>query len=175
MITSTGWLLIGVAVLVWPMGAAVRGAAGRNADRDLAVALDLAAAALRCGQPVGTALELAAPAAGGARRDRLLLVAGLLRLGADPDEAWRVVAADGALAPVARAAERSATSGIRLARGLETAADDLRAQLRAVAQARAHRVGVLMAGPLGLCFLPAFVCLGVAPVVIGLAGTGLVA
>ncbi|MGZ4553670.1 MAG: type II secretion system F family protein, partial [Mycobacteriaceae bacterium] len=26
------------------------------------------------------------------------------------------------------------------------------------------------AGPLGLCFLPAFMCLGVAPVVLGLAG-----
>ena len=28
---------------------------------------------------------------------------------------------------------------------------------------------VLVAGPLGLCFLPAFVCLGIVPVVIGLA------
>ena len=30
--------------------------------------------------------------------------------------------------------------------------------------------GVLIAGPLGLCFLPAFVCLGIVPVVAGLAG-----
>ena len=28
----------------------------------------------------------------------------------------------------------------------------------------------LIAGPLGLCFLPAFVCLGIIPVVAGLAG-----
>ena len=28
----------------------------------------------------------------------------------------------------------------------------------------------LIAGPLGLCFLPAFVCLGIVPVVAGLAG-----
>jgi hypothetical protein len=29
----------------------------------------------------------------------------------------------------------------------------------------------LIAGPLGLCFLPAFVCLGVVPVIAGLAGS----
>ena len=41
------------------------------------------------------------------------------------------------------------------------------------AHARAERAGVLVSGPLGLCFLPAFVCLGIVPVVIGLAGTTL--
>jgi hypothetical protein len=29
---------------------------------------------------------------------------------------------------------------------------------------------VLVAGPLGLCFLPAFLCLGIAPVIAGLVG-----
>jgi hypothetical protein len=29
---------------------------------------------------------------------------------------------------------------------------------------------VLISGPLGLCFLPAFVCLGIVPVIAGLAG-----
>ena len=38
------------------------------------------------------------------------------------------------------------------------------------AAAAAERASVLIAGPLGLCFLPAFVCLGVVPVVAGLAG-----
>ena len=36
--------------------------------------------------------------------------------------------------------------------------------------AAAERAGVLISGPLGLCFLPAFICLGIIPVVIGLAG-----
>jgi pilus assembly protein TadC len=39
-----------------------------------------------------------------------------------------------------------------------------------LAAAAAERAGVLIAGPLGLCFLPAFVCLGIVPVVVGLAG-----
>jgi hypothetical protein len=29
---------------------------------------------------------------------------------------------------------------------------------------------VLVAAPLGLCFLPAFVCLGIIPTVVGIAG-----
>ncbi|MDQ3055153.1 MAG: type II secretion system protein F, partial [Actinomycetota bacterium] len=34
---------------------------------------------------------------------------------------------------------------------------------------RAQRAGVALMAPLGLCFLPAFVCLGVVPVVVGIA------
>jgi pilus assembly protein TadC len=33
----------------------------------------------------------------------------------------------------------------------------------------AQRAGVLITVPLGLCFLPAFVCLGIVPVIAGLA------
>ncbi|NUT53875.1 MAG: secretion system protein, partial [Saccharothrix sp.] len=55
------------------------------------------------------------------------------------------------------------------------AAADLAAQARAEvadeAEARAQRAAVLVAGPLALCFLPAFLCLGVVPVVIGIVGS----
>ena len=138
-------------------------------DRALALTLDLIAAALRGGQPVSSALALAAPTAGPATATELTQVAGLLRLGADPVEAWRTLANDGVLAPVAQAACRSANSGIRLARGLEQVGEDIRAQVRVAAEARAQRAGVLAMAPLGLCFLPAFVCLGVVPVVVGIA------
>jgi Flp pilus assembly protein TadB len=138
-------------------------------DRALALTLDLLSAALRSGQPVAAALMLAAPAAGQSRQATLTQVAGLLRLGADPAEAWRGLADDVVLGPVAQAACRSASSGIRLAHGFEQVAADVRAQVRATAEARAHRAGVLAMAPLGLCFLPAFVCLGVVPVVVGIA------
>ncbi|MDN2502743.1 type II secretion system F family protein, partial [Nocardia nova] len=49
-------------------------------------------------------------------------------------------------------------------------ADKCRAAVEDTAAARAERAGVLISGPLGLCFLPAFVCLGIVPVVAGLAG-----
>lgn len=137
-------------------------------DASLALGLDLLAATLRGGQPLTAALRLVAPVTDRRVGAELARVAGLLRLGADPDEAWRVVADDPVLAPVAVAARRSATSGVRLARAFEQLAEDVRAQLRAAAQARAHRAGVIAMAPLGLCFLPAFVCLGIAPVVAGI-------
>jgi Flp pilus assembly protein TadB len=136
----------------------------------LALALDLVAISLRAGQPLSAALILAAPAADAACGDRLAQVGGLLRLGADAAEAWRVVADDPALAPVAAAAVRSANSGVRLAGAFERLAADVRSQLRSAAEARAQRAGVLVAAPLGLCFLPSFVCLGIIPVIVGIAG-----
>lgn len=39
-----------------------------------------------------------------------------------------------------------------------------------LAGATAQRASVLIAGPLGLCYLPTFLCLGIVPVVAGLAG-----
>jgi Flp pilus assembly protein TadB len=146
-----------------------RRASGAPPDPGLPLTLDLVAAALRGGQPLASALALAAPSCGAAASGRLLRVAGLLRLGADADEAWRVVAEDPLLAPVAVAARRSATSGVRVARAFEQLADEVRAAQRVTAQSRAHRVGVYAIAPLGLCFLPAFVCLGIVPVVVDVA------
>jgi pilus assembly protein TadC len=48
-------------------------------------------------------------------------------------------------------------------------ATEVRAGARERCEARAQRAGVLIAAPLGLCFLPAFLALGVVPVLIGLA------
>jgi pilus assembly protein TadC len=76
---------------------------------------------------------------------------------------------DSALAPVASPARRSAESGVRLARGFELLAVELRDDARAAAMARAQRAGVWAVAPLGLCFLPAFACLGIIPVIVGIA------
>jgi Flp pilus assembly protein TadB len=139
---------------------------------ELPLALDLIAVALRAGRPLDAALLLAAPAAG-PLADRFAKVGGLLRLGADPADAWSAVAGDEVLGPVAAAARRSSASGVRLAAAFEALAADVRARMRAAGEARAHKVGVLAAAPLGLCFLPSFVCLGIVPAVIGLARTSL--
>ena len=56
-----------------------------------------------------------------------------------------------------------------LADGVAELADESRHDAAHAAAAAAERAGVLIAGPLGLCFLPAFVCLGLVPVVAGLA------
>lgn len=140
-------------------------------DPALPLALDLIAAALRSGRPLPDALARAAPAAAADVARSLLRVAGLLRLGADPAQAWSAIPRASPLAAVAGVAVRSAASGIRLAAAFERLAVDLRAERSAAATARAHRAGVVAMAPLAACFLPSFVCLGVVPVVVGIART----
>ncbi|HEY3606837.1 MAG TPA: type II secretion system F family protein [Pseudonocardiaceae bacterium] len=135
----------------------------------LASSWDLLAACLRGGLPVPAAVRAIAvdvpePAAGALRH-----TAELLALGADPVAAWAPALAESSTAELARGARRTARSGAALAAvaaGLATAvrsgADDL-------AEAKAQRAAVAVTGSLGLCFLPAFLCIGVVPVVIGLA------
>lgn len=144
-------------------------AASRRTDPGLALALDLTAAALHAGRPLDAALALVAAVVAPPLDQDLRKVSGLLRLGADPDQAWRIVDPHGPLGPIAVAARRSARSGARLAEAFERLAVELRADRRAAAEARAHYAGVVAMAPLGLCFLPAFVCLGIVPVVVGIA------
>jgi pilus assembly protein TadC len=69
-----------------------------------------------------------------------------------------------------RLARRSAASGTALAQAVSELADQSRLDAADTARAAAERASVLIAGPLGVCYLPAFVCLGIVPVVVGLAG-----
>ncbi|GAB2443949.1 type II secretion system F family protein [Streptosporangium sandarakinum] len=145
----------------------------REHDRvaaDLPLAADLMVACLRAGQPVTGAVDITAEAIGGPIADRLAWVGGQLRLGAAPESAWRALAADRPLAPLARTMSRTALSGAPVADVLTRLADDSRHEARAASSAAARRVGVQAVAPLGLCFLPAFVLLGIVPVVAGLAG-----
>lgn len=137
-----------------------------------AATLDLLAACLRAGLPVAAAARAVEPAAPAAFGAALRRAADLLALGADPPVVWRRVAGASGSADVealARLAGRSARSGVALAGAVAELAGQCRDGAADAAAARAERAGVLIGGPLGLCFLPAFVCLGIVPVVIGLA------
>jgi pilus assembly protein TadC len=140
---------------------------------ELAGCWELLAACLEAGMPVAGAVLATATPLMGAAGHGMRRVAGLLELGADPIDAWRTVEHRQALAAFARAAARSAGTGAALARVARTECTRLRAELSDAAQARAQRAAVMITGPLGLCFLPAFLVLGIAPVVIGLAGEAL--
>lgn len=169
--TPVAWALFAVVVLVWP-GVRIprRGRpAGAAPDHSLPLVLDLAAAGLRSGRPLADALARAAPAGGAATCATLERVAALSRLGADAEQAWAGLPRDGPLGQMARVAVRSAASGLRLASGFERLAHELRADAAAAAAVRAHRAGVAAMAPLAACFLPSFVCLGVVPVVVGVA------
>ncbi len=142
----------------------------------MASSLDVLAVCLSAGMAVSTAAAATAASAPPKLARVLRRAADLLALGADPAVAWsaspdlpagRVDAQTDALLRLAR---RSASSGAALADGVAELADQSRADAAHAAAAAAERAGVLIAGPLGLCFLPAFVCLGIVPVVAGLAG-----
>ncbi|MCV7123500.1 type II secretion system F family protein, partial [Mycobacterium lacus] len=106
----------------------------------------------------------------------LCRAADMLALGADASIAWSMPpdlpagSIDAQADALLRLARRSASSGAALAEGVVDLAAQARHDAAHAAAAAAERAGVLIAGPLGLCFLPAFVCLGLVPVVAGLAG-----
>ncbi|PXX63307.1 type II secretion system protein F (GspF) [Nocardia tenerifensis] len=138
---------------------------------------DLLAACLRAGLPMAGAARAVAPGAPEPLAAALRRAADLLALGADAGTAWERAAQDVMGRPgaeevesLARMARRSARSGASLAVAVGELAEQRRATVEDAAAARAERAGVLIGGPLGLCFLPAFVCLGIVPVVLGLAG-----
>ncbi|MEU1549183.1 type II secretion system F family protein [Nocardia sp. NPDC005745] len=188
-------LLVAVALVLLPgrvavsrrlpvLGRAHRGPteSSRRANKGmdpLAVAsvLDLLAACLRAGLPMASAARAVAPEAPEALGEALRRAADLLALGADAATVWEQVARDANGRPgadeiesLARMARRSARSGSSLAAAVLELAEQQRSAVEDTAAAKAERAGVLIGGPLGLCFLPAFVCLGIVPVVIGLAG-----
>lgn len=134
----------------------------------LAAGWDLLAAGMRAGLPPVVLVRAVAAEFSGAASAALREVAGLLELGADPAAAWEPALRHPGTAELGRAARRTARTGSALADVATELAAESRAALADRAQARAQRAAVWVAAPLGLCFLPAFLCLGVLPVVAGM-------
>ena len=104
-----------------------------------------------------------------AQPDRLAPVAGALRSGVDPLGAYGDYGRNDPVRGLVAALARAMVSGAPLAETVAAVADDQRRRRRWSAEAAAHRAGVHAVGPLVVCFLPAFVLLGVVPVVLGIA------
>ncbi|MGY1812986.1 type II secretion system F family protein [Blastococcus sp. SYSU D00820] len=137
-------------------------------DDDLPVACDLLAVCLAAGVPVPGSLGAVAGALPGPLGAHLGTVAGLYRLGAAPRRAWAGLPDE--LGVLGRAFVRAGESGAAAVPTLRALAADLRTAQRARTEADVRRAGVWVLAPLGACFLPAFLCLGVAPLVLGIAG-----
>ncbi|MFF0818482.1 type II secretion system F family protein [Rhodococcus sp. NPDC003318] len=130
---------------------------------------DLLAACMRSGLPVPAAATAVAEHAPEPLAGVLRQAANLLALGAEAEVAWHRAGAHPETEALARMARRSARSGVALADAMTELAAEQRIAVEERGSAAAERAGVLISGPLGLCFLPAFLCLGIVPVVIGLA------
>jgi len=136
--------------------------------RDLPLAADLLVACLAAGKAPGPALATVAAAVRGPLARELRTAVAQLDLGADPMDVWQQLAQDPTLGPIGRSFARASRSGSSVTSALSRCADDLRRRRLSAAQAQARSVGVRAAGPLGLCFLPAFVLVGIVPTVVGL-------
>jgi pilus assembly protein TadC len=139
-------------------------------DRDRVLAADLLAACLAAGASLIDAATAVADALGGPVSHELRPVIGAIRLGAAPATAWLGLCREPGLAPLGRACARAVETGAPLAETIARLADDQRAERRLAGAEAARRAGVAATAPLGLCFLPAFLLLGVVPVLLGIAG-----
>lgn len=139
-----------------------------EAERQAPLVADLLASTLAAGVPVSAALRSVAQAVGEPSAGALRRVVASLELGADAEEAWRSSPPE--LAPIAQAATRSARTGAPLAVLLRRIADDVARDRRRAVEVAARSAGVRAVVPLAACFLPAFLLVGVVPVVAALAG-----
>jgi len=138
----------------------------RELLRDVPVAVQLMAACLAAGAATSAALQSVSDAMPGAMGDELSLIRRRLDWGMDPANVWRSL--DGPLGELGRRMARAHESGASVQHAVARLADDLRSENRARADNRARTVEVRAAAPLGLCFLPCFVLLGVIPLAVGL-------
>lgn len=136
--------------------------------RDLPHLVSLLASSLRVGAAPDEGLRMVCAALPGPAAERLEPVAARLALGLDPVDVWHSLASDPDLAPLGRALARAQATGASVVRSVERLADELGERARGDVEERARAVGVKAAVPLGLCLLPAFVLIGIVPLVAAL-------
>lgn len=138
-------------------------------ERQSADCAELIAACLSSGAPLAASVTAVADALGPPVAEPLRDLVASLGLGADPRGAWQRMGQEPALAPLARAAARSMETGAPLSDVLAAMSADLRRASHAQIEAAARGAGVRAVAPLAACFLPAFMLLGVVPIVASLA------
>ena len=137
----------------------------------LPLALELLDACLAGGAAPLDAVVAVATGFPGPCGRRLGRVAAALAVGSPAEVAWRGLGEGrDAAGAAARALARAAEGGAPVAASVAEVAAEARRRERAAAHRRAARAGGVSVLPLGACFLPAFVLLGVVPAVVGLAG-----
>lgn len=141
---------------------------------DAPLMLDLVGAMLGAGASVEQALGVLAESCSAPMGNKLLGVRGALELGAGWGAAWDAGPAPRESVDLKSIEELRTALGFALATGAPSAAivharaEQLRRRQNRSLEKRAAALGVRLVVPLGVCALPAFACLGVVPVVLGL-------
>lgn len=176
-----GWAFVGgaaglvsglvCAVAVWVvLGRSEDPAVVRRREQlleELPLGVDLLGACLDVGAAPERALVTVARAVGGPVAEEFLGLHHLLEVGVDPVRVWRSVARHPQLGPLGRAVVRAHESGASVSRAVHQLSAEIAERARADVEARARSIEVKASVPLGLCLLPAFVLLGVVPMVAG--------
>ncbi|ACL41120.1 type II secretion system protein [Pseudarthrobacter chlorophenolicus A6] len=140
---------------------------------DTAMMLELVAAMLDAGSSIGRALELVSMSASARYSESLRPVVSALAIGADWETAWRSSAVrQPGILELRDALGFAALTGAPSSAILYAQAARLRRERFRAAEKRAASLGVKLVIPLGLCSLPAFICLGVVPVLLALVPSG---
>ncbi|WP_258052644.1 type II secretion system F family protein [Streptomyces sp. Ru73] len=178
------------AVLVGGITGAVLGAVGAYATRrrrqqartrsavraaeaavreQLATAADLLAGCLAAGASPGAAAAAVGESLSDPVAERLCHTAAELRLGSEAAASWGRFGELPGARELGRCLARAGTSGAPAVDSVARIAADLRSEWGRTATESARKAGVLVTLPLAVCFLPAFLTIGVAPVLVGLA------
>ena len=154
---------------VWSRDAPARRQRDQEAQlrRSAPLAYDLLATCIEVGLSLPVAARVVALSVGSPIAPVLDTFAATLERGCSLDDAAAPLS-PGALADLSLALLGAESGGPGLGAALRVIAADERASAGATARADAKRAGVWAVGPLTLCFLPAFVLVGVVPVVAGL-------
>lgn len=140
---------------------------------DTAMMLELIGAMLDAGSGIGRALELVADSASPEYHRSLRPVVSALAIGADWETAWRSSEVrTPELLVLRQALGFAALTGAPSSSILYAQAARLRRERFRAAEKRAAALGVRLVVPLGLCSLPAFICLGVVPVLLAMLPSG---
>jgi Flp pilus assembly protein TadB len=134
---------------------------------ELPLGVDLLGACLDAGAAPERALVTVARAVGGPVAEEFLGLHHLLEVGVDPVRVWRSVARHPQLGPLGRAVVRAHESGASVSRAVHQLSAEIAERSRADVEVRARSIEVKASVPLGLCLLPAFVLLGVVPMIVG--------
>lgn len=138
---------------------------------DVPLLLDLLASLLEVGASLSTALARQAQVCSMEFSTELATVSTALAMGMDWSAAWAhvpVKARDGPLQQLELALKFTASTGAPSSALLRAEARQIRRAAHRELQQRAAVLSVKLVLPMGLCALPAFICLGVVPVLLAL-------
>jgi Flp pilus assembly protein TadB len=137
-----------------------------QAARELPHAVQLLGMVLASGAALPDAVRQVARALPGPATAALRRSEARLSVGVSPGQVWTELADQPGFERVGRALARAHGSGVPVADVVRRLGLDLAREARAEAEDRARTVGVRAAVPLGLCLLPAFLLIGIVPVVV---------